>query len=88
MLWPLGLVARPRRLIATRTRSERARPPEEIAEIAAAAGWTVETAPDVAAACRRAIERARPESPALLTGSLFAVGEAMEEFGGAPGEML
>jgi hypothetical protein len=27
-------------------------------------------------------------SPALLTGSLFAVGEAMEAFGGAPGEVL
>ncbi len=77
-----------RRLIATRSRNERARAPEELAALARAAGWSAETAPDVASACRRAAERASPDAPALLTGSLFAVGEAMEAYGCAPGEQL
>ncbi len=76
------------RVIATRSRSERARDPAELAAIARAAGFEAETAPDVASACRRALERATAAAPALLTGSLFAVGEAMEAFGGAPGEWL
>lgn len=77
-----------RHMIATRSRSERATPPEELAAIARAAGWSAETAPDVAAACRRALGHATDDAPVLLTGSLFAVGEAMEAFGGAPGEWL
>jgi dihydrofolate synthase/folylpolyglutamate synthase len=77
-----------RRVIATRSRSERATPPEELAAIARAAGWSAEIEPNVATACRRALERATEAVPALLTGSLFAVGEAMETFGGAPGEWL
>jgi len=75
-------------LIATRSRSERALPPDKLAAAARRAGFGAETAPDVAAACRRALARASRESPVLLTGSLFAVGEAMECFGGAPGEWL
>jgi len=74
-----------RRAIVTRTHSERALPPEELARLAAAGGWRAAVSPDVASACRRALESASVESPALLTGSLFAVGEAMEAFGGAPG---
>ena len=77
-----------RRVITTRSRSERARPPGDLAAIERAAGWSAETAPDVAAGCRRAVERATPATPALLTGSLFAVGEAMEAYGCAPGEWL
>jgi dihydrofolate synthase/folylpolyglutamate synthase len=77
-----------RRVIATRYRGERAMPPEALAGIARAAGWSAEEAPDVATACRRALERATEAAPVLLTGSLFAVGEAMEAFGGAPGEWL
>ena len=77
-----------RRVIATRSRNERARSPEDLAAIARAAGWSAETAPDVAAGCRDAVARASAGSPALLTGSLFAVGEAMEAFGCAPGEWL
>jgi dihydrofolate synthase/folylpolyglutamate synthase len=75
------------RLIATRTRSERAREPRDLAELAAARGMRVETAPDVRAAVDRALETPGDE-PVLLIGSLFAVGEAMEAFGGAPGEQL
>ena len=44
-------------------------------------------APDVRTACDRGRAWAAGEG-ALLAGSLFAVGEAMEAFGGAPGEML
>jgi dihydrofolate synthase/folylpolyglutamate synthase len=74
-------------LVATRTRSERAREPGDLAELAAARGLPVETAPDVRAALERAL--ATPgEDPVLLVGSLFAVGEAMEAFGGAPGAEL
>ncbi|MEK7329645.1 MAG: folylpolyglutamate synthase/dihydrofolate synthase family protein [Candidatus Eisenbacteria bacterium] len=76
------------RLIATRTRSERAVDPARIAEVAAAAGLRATTAPDVAIACRIALADAPEGPPVLLTGSLFAVGEAMEALGGAPGEML
>ena len=80
-----GLVPRPR-LIATRSRSERALEPAALAALARAAGFATATAPAIERACRLALEHATERSPALLTGSLFAVGEAMEAFGGAPGE--
>ncbi|HEY6866471.1 MAG TPA: bifunctional folylpolyglutamate synthase/dihydrofolate synthase, partial [Candidatus Eisenbacteria bacterium] len=88
ILEPLARVAPARHLIATRSRSERAMPAERIAAVAGAAGWSVRSAADVPAACRLALEGASPAAPALLTGSLFAVGEAMEALGGAPGEQL
>jgi folylpolyglutamate synthase/dihydropteroate synthase len=75
-------------LIATRTRSERAMPPERIAGVSTTAGFRALVAPDVPTACRLALEATEDGAPVLLTGSLFAVGEAMEVFGGAPGEML
>ena len=58
-----------------------------LAARAAAAGFEVETLPDVPLAASRGLARAG-EGTVLLTGSLFAVGEAMEVYGGAPGEML
>jgi dihydrofolate synthase/folylpolyglutamate synthase len=88
MLAPLGAVVPGRHLFATRTRNERALEPERVIEAARAAGWTAAPAPDVAAACAAALSAAGAGGLALLTGSLFAVGEAMERFGGAPGEML
>jgi len=88
MLAPLGAVCPARRLVATRTRSERAHDPARVVEAARAAGWTADEAPDVPAACRVALGAAGADGVALLTGSLFAVGEAMETFGGAPGEQL
>jgi folylpolyglutamate synthase/dihydropteroate synthase len=51
------------------------------------AGFETGSAPDVPAAVRAALARAG-RGRVLLTGSLFAVGEAMEAFGGAPGEWL
>ena len=74
-------------LIATRSRSERARAPAELARLATEAGFTAEALPDVRTAVRRGLEAAGT-GIVLLTGSLFAVGEAMEVWGGAPGEML
>jgi folylpolyglutamate synthase/dihydropteroate synthase len=80
-------IVRDGRLVATRAQTERARPPDEIERAARLRMWEVATAPDVATACAQAIEFASPEHPALLAGSLFAVGEAMAAFGGAPGEV-
>jgi hypothetical protein len=67
--------------------------PERIAALARRRDLDARVAASVAAACGHAVERVRPgeagtRSPALLTGSLFAVGEAMEALGGAPGEEL
>lgn len=75
-----------RRLFATRSRSERALDPERIAGIARELGWEASVEPTVPAACRAAL--AATGGGVLLTGSLFAVGEAMEAFGGAPREFL
>ena len=72
-------------LFVTRTRNPRALEPEALAQAARAAGLDARVAPSVSEACEMAL--ALPgEAPVLLTGSLFAVGEAMEAFGGAPGE--
>jgi len=50
-------------------------------------GAPVEAMPDVRSAVERALSLVG-DGKVLLTGSLFAVGEAMEAFGGAPGEQL
>ena len=88
------------RLIATQSRNVRALPADELRTRLADAGLAAETGPDVAGAVedalagRRARARGRrggtPREPGrvLLCGSLFAVAEAMEAFGGAPGEWL
>ena len=70
-------------LCVTRSHSERARPLDELAAAGRTAGFTVTAYDTVAGACRAALEHAR--GPVLLTGSLFAVGEAMQALGGAPG---
>ena len=86
MLDVLRPVVRDGRIVATRARSERARPTGEIALAARRRMWDVREAGDVVEACRLAMQWADDTHPALLAGSLFAVGEAMEAFGGAPGE--
>jgi dihydrofolate synthase / folylpolyglutamate synthase len=80
--WPAVTV------IATRSRNERALDAQALADAAAAAGLRVSTAPDVASACRAALDQTEASERVLVTGSLFAVGEAMEALGGAPGERL
>jgi folylpolyglutamate synthase/dihydropteroate synthase len=77
----------PRALVlATRSRSGRALAPARVVEAVQARGLACRAAPDVGSACREALAHAGPAGLALLTGSLFAVGEAMEALGGAPGE--
>ena len=71
------------RVIATRSRNPRAMEPSVLARAAAACGLPAVTAPDVAAALRTGLDGA---GLVLLAGSLFAVGEAMQAYGGAPGE--
>jgi dihydrofolate synthase/folylpolyglutamate synthase len=75
------------RLVATRSRNARAMPSDELRALLAAAGLAAEEAPDVGGALTAALAR-RGAGRVLLCGSLFAVAEAMETFGGAPGEWL
>jgi dihydrofolate synthase/folylpolyglutamate synthase len=92
MLQRLGGLAPEGRLVITRTRSERALPVEELAGIARGLGLSHETAPGVREALSPWLDhgadgRGRASGRVLVCGSLFAVGEAMEAFGGAPGEL-
>jgi folylpolyglutamate synthase/dihydropteroate synthase len=71
--------------VATRTANVRALDPEEIRRAAVAQGLAADAVGELPSAVDRALFLADAK-PVLLTGSLFAVGEAMEAFGGAPGE--
>jgi folylpolyglutamate synthase/dihydropteroate synthase len=75
-------------LVATRSTSERAMDPERIVEAGLAWGLAARAAGDVATACRTALALVGTDQRVLHTGSLFAVGEAMRAYGGAPGEAL
>lgn len=91
MLQRLHAFAPEAKFTLTRTRNERALPPEALAEHAAAVGLPAGTAPGVREALAPWLDhgtdgRGRASGRVLLCGSLFAVGEAMEAFGGAPGE--
>lgn len=91
MLQRLHAMAPAASLVLTRTRNERALAPEALAETAAALGVPCATAPGVREALAPWLDhgadgRGRAAGRVLLCGSLFAVGEAMEAFGGAPGE--
>lgn len=93
MLQRLGAFAPQATLVLTRTRSERALAPEALAEHATALGLAHTTAPDVREALAPWLDhgadgRGKAKGRVLVCGSLFAVGEAMEAFGGAPGELL
>ena len=91
MVQRLAAFAPAARLVLTRTRSERALEPGALAEHARALGAAHETAPSVREALTALLEhgpdgRGKASGRVLVCGSLFAVGEAMEAFGGAPGE--
>ena len=88
MLEALAAIAPATTLIATRSQSGRALEPAQVAAAAAAAGFATRVEPGVARACRAALSHAGPGGVALLTGSMFVVGEAMEALGGAPEEWL
>ena len=75
-------------VVATASRNALATDPEEIASAARALGLAAQMFPDVARAVGAALARVVSPGRVLLTGSLFAVGEAMEAYGGEPGEML
>ncbi len=92
MLQRLGAFAPAAKLVLALTRNERAQPAEALAEQAAALGLAHETAPGVREALAPWLDhgadgRGRASGRVLVCGSLFAVGEAMEAFGGAPGEV-
>ena len=69
-------------LFATRTRNERSMPAKQLGAHAVAAGWQPQLRDDVGEAIADALAQTRGR--VLLVGSLFAVGEAMQRFGGAP----
>jgi dihydrofolate synthase / folylpolyglutamate synthase len=71
-------------LVITRSRNARAADPEVLGQ--AATDFRVAVAPDVPSAVGGALARTG-DRRVLLAGSLFAVGEAMAAFGGAPGEV-
>lgn len=74
-------------MIATQSRNLRALPAGELCARLRAEGLEAEERPGVADAVEAALE-VSPGGRVLLCGSLFAVAEAMEAFGGAPGEWL
>jgi dihydrofolate synthase/folylpolyglutamate synthase len=86
MLGPLHRLAPNAQLLVTRSRNGRALDPVQLRDAAVTMGWPCAMETGVPTAVRRALEGC--EGRVLLTGSLFAVGEAMEELGGAPGEEL
>jgi dihydrofolate synthase / folylpolyglutamate synthase len=75
------------RVIATQSRNPRALPVAELSARLAAAGLSATAAPGVDAALAAALG-GKSGGRVLLCGSLFAVAEAMADFGGAPGEWL
>jgi len=93
---PLSDWIPPARLVATQSRNPRAMPVGELRAGLAAAGLAAAEAPGVVAAVEAALAglpagsrgAGRGTGRVLLCGSLFAVAEAMEAFGGAPGEWL
>ena len=83
----IGPWAASARLIATQSRNPRALPAARLRADLAAEGLEAEERAGVAEAVEAALADA-PAGRVLLCGSLFAVAEAMEVFGGAPGEWL
>jgi dihydrofolate synthase/folylpolyglutamate synthase len=73
-------------LVTTRAGNPRARDPQDLAERAKAEGWSRVA---FVSGVRDAVELAllnRKHGRVLLAGSIFAIGEAMQALGGAPGE--
>lgn len=83
----LGPWVTPARVIATQSRNPHALPAGELRARLGAEGLDAEEAPRVAGAVESALAGAS-SGRVLLCGSLVAVAEAMEAFGGAPGEWL
>ena len=79
-----------REVIAVAARAPRAREARDVAGIVGSSwpGTPVTEADSVAAGVERALTALRPGEVALVTGSLFVVGEAMNAMGGATIECL
>ena len=86
MLSRLHALAPGAALFVTRTRNERALTADELLGVASAVGATALASASVRDAVGAGLAAAGG-GRVLLCGSLFAVGEAMEAFGGAPGEV-
>ncbi len=92
MLQRLRAFAPEARLLLTRTQNERSLSAEALAAHAAALGAHAEVHPTVALALGAVLDhgedgRGNRAGRVLLAGSLFAIGEAMQAVGGAPGEL-
>jgi dihydrofolate synthase/folylpolyglutamate synthase len=87
MLTRLRSLAPAAALYVTRTANERALGAEDLVALARDTGWSVQASPDVESAIAAALAGAG-SGRVLLCGSLFAVGEAMRAWGGAPGEQV
>jgi len=70
------LLPKAARLIITRAKTNRALPPEKIAEVARTMVADIRIEPDVGNALRFAMETAAPQSLTLVAGSLYVIGEA------------
>jgi dihydrofolate synthase/folylpolyglutamate synthase len=87
MLARLNALAPSAALFVTRTRNERALTTDELLALAGSVGAAAEGAGSVREAVASGLAAAGA-GRVLLCGSLFAVGEAMEAFGGSPGEVV
>lgn len=87
MLTRLRMLAPAARVYVTRTANERALSAEELLSMAYSAGISAVASPSVRDALASAFDEL-PTGRVLLCGSLFAVGEAMQVYGGAPGEQV
>ena len=87
MLSRLDALAPEAAFFVTRTRNERALTAEELVAVARSLGVAADAAGSVGDAVAAALSRSAT-GRVLLCGSLFAVGEAMEAYGGAPGEVV
>jgi len=67
-----------RRFVLTATANPRAVPPDELAAEAAAVQVPVVTAPDIPTALRAVLADTLPDEMIVITGSLYAVGEALK----------
>jgi dihydrofolate synthase/folylpolyglutamate synthase len=65
------------RVIATRPENPRSAAPEEIGQAASRTGTEIEPVAEVGAALDRARHLARAQTPIVVTGSIYLVGEAM-----------
>jgi dihydrofolate synthase/folylpolyglutamate synthase len=76
-----------RTVTVTRSRHERSASLENLGRALAERGVTARTVPVVHEAIASALAAADPDEMVFVTGSLFVVGEALETYGPADGEM-